>query len=74
MPDSGKTIKSPGFWAEKCYLKAGGLYLPYYGLYLPEKIEAAGATGVKFVRPMDMNWWEYNEPNRRALGEYDSCI
>jgi len=35
-----------------------------------EKLEAAGATGVKFVRSMDMNWWEHNEPARRALEEY----
>lgn len=37
---------------------------------IKEKLEATGATGVKFVRSMDMNWWEYNEPARRALEEY----
>lgn len=37
---------------------------------IKDKLEAAGATGVKFVRSMDMNWWEYNEPGRRALEEY----
>ena len=37
---------------------------------IKEKLEATGATGMKFVRSMDMNWWEYNEPTRRALEEY----
>ena len=139
IPEWEKGMKGPAF-SEKCYLKAGEEYLPYYSLYLPDykfidksrlklidnskgivyhgdstsglddivyhsfrpgvmaktpeaertifeidfhglgwwfclksikdKLEAAGATGVKFVRSMDMNWWEYNEPARRALEEY----
>ena len=139
IPEWGNGIKGPTL-ASKCYLKAGGEYLPYYNLYLPaykfidknhlklidgskgiiyhgdmtdglddivyhsfrsammakvpeaertlfevdfhglgwwfchknikEKLESAGATGVRFVRSMDMNWWEYNEPARRALEEY----
>jgi len=37
---------------------------------IKEKLKATEATGVTFVRSMDMNWWEYNEPVRQALKEY----
>ncbi|MDR2912011.1 MAG: hypothetical protein LBV38_01735 [Alistipes sp.] len=36
---------------------------------IKERLEAAGATGLKFVRSMDMNWHEYYEQNRRASQE-----
>ena len=36
---------------------------------IKKKLEAAGASGVTFIRSMDMNWWAYNEPARRALEE-----
>jgi hypothetical protein len=28
---------------------------------IKSKLEAAGTIGVKFVRSMDMNWWEYRK-------------